>query len=171
MTITITITDDHIARAVRQHSSRAPGSTAAVTAAEVAAAFGPGWRAVRSVVRRAAVATPADAAKLHAAWDTTQLKTSDGCRAAQEEARDAVFAAWLASGRARISCGAWTALSRADMASRGGEPASRNPAATMLAARYAAMATMVADLVGQHGLTREHIELARRPWCAAFGEI
>jgi hypothetical protein len=41
----------------------------------------------------------------------------------------------------------------------------------MLAARYAAMATMVADLVGQHGLTREHIELARRPWCAAFGEI
>ena len=142
--MTITITDDHIARAVRQHSSRfAPGSTAAVTAAEVAAAFGPGWRAVRSIVRRAAVATPADAAKLHAAWDTTQLKTSDGCRAAQEEARDAVFAAWLASGRARISYGAWSALSRADMASRGGEPAARNPAATILAARYAAMAMMV----------------------------
>ena len=63
------------------------------------------------------------------------------------------------------------ALSRADIAIRGDEPAARRPAATMLAARYAAMATMVADLVGQHHLTVDHIEMVRWPWVAAFGEI
>ena len=173
MTITtVSPGDEFISAAVRQSSSRhscrhAPGSAAAVTDSEISEAFGPGWRAVRSVVRRAAVATPADAARLREAWE----ETSDGCRVAQAEARDAVFAAWLASRRARINCGAWGALSRADVAIRGDQPAARRLAATMLAARYAAMATMVADLVGQHHLTVDHIEMVRWPWVAAFGEI
>jgi hypothetical protein len=169
MTITtVSPGDEFISAAIRQNSSRhAPGSAATVTDSEISEAFGPGWRAVCSVVRRAAVATPADAARLREAWE----ETSDGCRAAQAEARDAVFAAWLASRRARISWGAWGALSRADMTIRGDEPAARSRAATMLAARYAAMATMVADLVGHHGLTEEHVEMARAPWVCAFGEI
>jgi hypothetical protein len=79
-----------------------------------------------------------------------------------------VDAAHRASRRATIGVGAWTALMRADGVARGID-AEVVGAATLLAASCAEGATMVADLVGQHGLTADHVDLARAPWVAAFG--
>jgi hypothetical protein len=59
---------------------------------------------------------------------------------------------------------------RADAASRGID-ADQVGTAVVLAAACAARATMVADLVGRHGLTAADVDLARQPWCAAFGDI
>jgi hypothetical protein len=85
-------------------------------------------------------------------------------------AADAVHHARRASRRACIGVGAWTALMRADAVSRRID-VDRVGAAVLLAAACAARATMVEDLVGQHGLPAAHVELARRPWCGAFGDI
>jgi hypothetical protein len=57
-----------------------PGSVA-VTDAELAVALGPQWRAVRQLVRRAAVATPEEASRLREAWDSA-LDGGDGLAAA-----------------------------------------------------------------------------------------
>ena len=131
----------------------------AVTDAEFAAALGSGWRAVRQLVRRAAVATPEEASRLRTEWDSA-MDDGDDLNAAA----DAVHDAWRLSRRACIGVGAWDAISR-------GIDADQVGTAALIAASCAARATMVEDLVGQHGLTAAHVELARRPWCAVFGDI
>jgi hypothetical protein len=152
--------DEHIAAAALQYRGVSLGDagSVAVTDAELAAALGLQWRSVRGMVRRAAVATPEEAARLRGEWDS-MLDNSDGLAAAA----DAVHHAHRASRRACIGVGAWDALMRAD--------ADQVGTAALIAASCAARATMVEDLVGQHGLTAAHVELARRPWCAAFGDI
>jgi hypothetical protein len=159
--------DEHINDAVLQHRGVRLGDPGAVTvtAAEAAAALGPHWRTIRGMARRAAVATPAEAARLRTAWDSA---LDDG--GALAAAADAVHDAHRESRRATIGVGAWTALRLADAASRG-VPPERVGTATILAAACAARATMVEDLVGQHGLTREHVEMVRQPWVAAFGAV
>jgi hypothetical protein len=152
--------DEHVVDAVLQFRGillADPGAVA-VPVAELAVALGPGWHSVRGMIRRAAVATPEEAARLRDAWDSAMDDGGDLTAAA-----DAVHAAHHASRRAAIGAGAWDELRRADVEGVG--------TAVVLAAGCAARATMVEDLVGQHGLTAAHVALARRPWCAAFGEI
>ncbi len=136
-----------------------------VSDADLEVTFGPQWRRVVALVRRAARLTPeelntaraaareaawdaARAAGWEAAWDTARAAARGaGWEAAWDAARAAAWAAWAA------------AAARADDAW----------AAARDAAGAAACAIAVSDLVGQHGLTQDHIDTLMQPWIAAVG--
>jgi hypothetical protein len=75
---------EHIADTVLQHQDRLLDDPLSVTVtdAEVAAAFGPQWRTIRGMVRRAASGTPAEAARLRTAWDSALDNGDDRAAAA-----------------------------------------------------------------------------------------
>ena len=105
---------------------------AETTAADMADVFGPQWEAIRDLVRRVAALTPADLDKLDAAWE-----------AAWEAARDAAQdAAWEAARyAARVT---WANASR------------------WYATRYAALALVVRDLIGEQ-FTQTHYDTQTGP--------
>ena len=128
------------------------GLLVGVTDEDLAETFGPSWALVVAVIRRAAVLTEGEARSLAAARD-----------AAWAAARDA--AAWAATRdatRAAARDAAWAAAR--DAAARA---ATRD--AAWAATRDAARAASVADLVGQHGLTQEHINTLMAPWVQVLG--
>jgi hypothetical protein len=126
--------DEHITDAALQHRGVRLGDPGAVTVtdAEAADALGAQWQVVRGIVRRAAVAKAAEAARFREAWESA-LDDGDGLAAAA----DAVHHAHRASRRATIGAGAWDAIMRADAASRRID-AERVGTAAMLAAACAA---------------------------------
>ncbi len=116
------------------------GLLVGVTDEDLAETFGPSWALVVAVIRRAAVLTEDEARSLAAA----QAAARDAA------ARDAAWAAALAAAR--------------DAAA---QAAARD--AAWDAAWDAALAASVADLVGQHGLTQEHIDKLMAPWVQVLG--
>lgn len=111
---------------------------AGVSDADLVLTFGPNWRQVIAVVRRAAVLTRDEAQQLDAARDAARQPARHPARGAAQRA--ACDAAWGAA-----------------------------PAAACNAARAAARAAVVADLVGQHGLTQHHIDILMKPWIEVLG--
>ena len=126
------------------------GLLVGVTDEDLTETFGPSWALVVNVIRRVAVLTEDEARSLDAALD-----------AARDAARDAAWdaaraAAWDAA-RAAARDAAWAAARDAAW------DAARD------AAWDAARAASVADLVGQHGLTQEHIDKLMAPWVQVLG--
>lgn len=118
--------------------------------AALAECFGPQWRQIVWLVRAAAALTPEEARRLDAARDAARAAARNAARAAASAAaRDAARgAAWdAARGAAAARDAAWDA------------------------ARAAASALVVADLVGQHSLTQEHVDLLLALWIEALGPI
>ncbi len=170
--------DQHLALAVlvlrrgggHIHNDR-PGNTAEgslnflrslgpITERDMAAIFGPNWRAVRTLVRQAASATakqliaaqppkPCDAAA-RAEWRANR----EAAWGAAREAEPRETHAWCAWRVARASLGtAWSA-------ELGGVEALSD----------ASLAVVVADLAGQHGLKQDDLDALRAPWADVFGD-
>ena len=169
-----------------------------VSDADLEETFGPAWRPVVAVIRRAALLTPTEAKELAAAraaawdpawdaaraaawdpaWDAARAAAWDPAwdaarDAARAAARDAAWdAAWAAARAA-----AWDAARAAarDAAWDAAWAAARAAAwaaaraAAWDAARAAAWAASVSDLVGQHGLTQGYIDTLMGPWLQVLG--
>ncbi len=118
-----------------------------ITDADLAATFGPQWRAVVAVVRRAATLTADEAKRLDAAWEAARDAAREAARgAARGAAWDAAWgAAWIA---------AWGAA---------GDAAGD-------AARDAAGAVVTWDLATDDGpYTTAHRDLLIGPWVEVCG--
>ena len=151
----------------------APGRTATevraaldrdVTEDDLAATFGPQWRAVVTLVRRAAALAPAEATALRAAW----VAAWDAAMvAAWDAARVAAWDAAMGAARDAARAAAW------DAARVAAWDAARVTAwdAAMGAARDAARALVVRDLIGQHGFTADHYRTLTRPWAQVIGPV
>jgi hypothetical protein len=126
-------------------------SQIAVTDDDLEQTFGPSWRLVVTVIRRAAALTEDEARRLADAGDAAWL-------AAGAAAGDA---AWLAAGAAARDA-AWVA---ARVAARDAAWAAAGDAA-----RDAAVASCASDLAGQHGLTQAHLDTLWGPWVQVLGE-
>ena len=127
-----------------------------ITDEELAETFGPQWREVVSLVRRAAVLTEDEASRLAAA----RVAQRDAARVAERAAERAAarLAAWYA---ARVAAGtaAWDAAWDAA------------GTAAWYAARAAALALCVRDLIGQHGFAQQHYDTLTRPWRTVIGPL
>ena len=138
-----------------------------VTDAELAGVFGPQWREVVSLVRRAAALTEAEVAEL----EYTDV-------AARHPARDAAWrASWNAArgaaGRAERA-GSWNAAWDAAWCAAWRATGNAAGDAVGLAAGRAAWALVVRDLVGQYGqygLTQEHYDVLTKPWASVIGKV
>ena len=125
-------------------------STIHITDTDLADTFGPNWRQVVAVIRRAAVLTSDEATRMGAAWvaagdDAWDAAGDDAWSAARAASMDAAWdAAWAAARAA-----AWDAAKAA--------------------AWDAARAAVVADLVGQHRLTQDHLDTLWGPWITVLG--
>ncbi len=113
-----------------------------VSDADLAETFGPSWRLVIAVIRRSALPTTGEAIRQAVAWAL-----------ARDAARDA---AWDAA-RGAAWDAAWDAVGGAAWDAAGG-------------AGDAACAASVADLVGKHGLTHQHIDTLMHPWITVLGD-
>ena len=124
--------------------------------------FGPQGEAVLRVVERAGRLTVDEADALSAAWSAARSAAESAARSAAESA--AWYAAWSAARSAARSAAESAAWSAARSAAE-----SAAWSAARSAAESAAWSAAVADLVGQHGLTQEHIDLLRKPWADVIG--
>lgn len=127
-----------------------------ITERDMAATFGPSWRAVRTLVRQAARATTkqadAVAQRPKAPWEHV-LKSA---RRANREA------AWTTANRAALHA-AWSAV-RAGFGSLAFEGVVRK------VVRNTSLAVTLADLAGQHGLKQDDLDALRAPWADVFGD-
>ena len=118
-----------------------------VTDADLEETFGPAWRMVIAVIRRSAILTAAEAKDLVAAWGAAWGAAWD---AARDAAWDAAWGAARDAARDAALDAAW--------------------GAAWDAARDAAWGAVVSDLVGQHGLTQEHVDTLMAPWVQVLGD-
>ena len=108
--------------------------------------FGPAWRMVIAVIRRSAILTPTEAEDLAAARGAAWAAAWGAARgAARDAARDAAWAAAWGAARDAARDAAWDA------------------------ARDAAWGASVSDLVGQRGLTQDHLDTLMGPWVRVLG--
>ena len=124
--------------------------------------FGPAWRMVIAVIRRSAILTPTEVTDLAAAWAAAWDAARDAARAAAYAAAYAAArgAAWGAARGAAWGAAyaaAWDAAQGAAWA------------AAWDAARGAAWGAVVSDLVGQRGLTQDHLDTLMGPWVRVLG--
>lgn len=117
-----------------------------VTDADLAETFGPQWREIVALVRRAATLTDAEARALDAARNAARVAARNAARNAARVAGESSGAAWDA---------AWDAA-------RNAAQAAAWDAAGALAAR---------DLIGQYGFTREHYDTLTGPWARVIGKV
>ena len=116
--------------------------------------FGPAWRMVIAVIRRSAILTPTEVTDLAAAWGAARDAARDAARAA---ARGAAWGAARGAAWGAAWAAAWDAAQGAAWA------------AAWDAARDAAWGAVVSDLVGQRGLTQDHLDTLMGPWVRVLG--
>jgi hypothetical protein len=128
------------------------------TEADMVDTFGPQWLAIRDLVRRAAVLTDDEAARLGVAWD-----------AAGDAACGAAWGAAWGAARGAV----WGAARGAALSATGGAARSAALSATGDAAGGAAggaaCALSVRDLIGQYGFTQAHYDKLTAPWTTVIG--
>lgn len=110
-------------------------------------AFGPQWRAIVTLIRQAATMTREQARALGSAWGTDNIRRWN-------TAADVVRKAAETTNRGNAEDAACDAASEA----------------AANASTDAAKALSVADLVGQHGLTQNHIDTLLAPWISVMGD-
>ena len=130
-----------------------------ITDAEIEAMFGPQWKVIIRLVRKAVTTTDDQAAALDAAWTTADVIAMD---AAWTIVRDAAYLEAREDAWANAGFVSWDATWLS-----GWTPDSN---AARDAVWNVAKALVVADLVGQYGLTQEHIEALMRPWVSVMGD-
>ena len=146
--------------------------------------FGPQGPHVAALIARAGALTAGEADRLRAAWGAAWGATRRAAGAAAGDAAgDATWAAAGAAARAtaraaaRIAAGdaTWAAAGAAARVGAGAAAwAAAGAAAWATAgavARDAAVAVVVRDLIGQHGLTQDHYDTLTRPWRTVIGPI
>ena len=117
---------------------------------DLADTFGPNWRLVIAVVRRAAILTTGEVRQLsitrrgmrYSAWSSAWSSARDAASDAERNAE--WYAAWNA---ARCST-----LHRSAVGA------------------FVGATCVVADLVGQHGFTQKHIDTLMKPWTDVLSE-
>jgi hypothetical protein len=134
-----------------------------VTDADLADTFGPQWKHIVALVRRAAALTSGEAEQLLAARDAVWVA-----------AMDARVAAWVAAEvAARDATRDAAGYAARDATWYAAGYAVRN--AVWCAAGYAswdaAWALAVRDLIGQHGFTQDHYDLLTGPWRSVIGPM
>ena len=140
--------------------------TAHITDADLEMTYGPQWRDVVALVRRAAVLTPDEVERLAAAGaaagDAAGAAAWDAAWAAAGAAAGAAAraAAWDAAGAAARAA-AWDAARAAAWDAAG--------AAAWYAAWDAARALVTRDLIGTHGYTQAHFDTLIGPWNSVVG--
>lgn len=127
-----------------------------VTDEDLAEAFGPQWREIVALVRRAETLTISEARAMSADWPTPRS--------------DVQSAAWCAAvgasgdaGRIFSRSASWDAARVTAIYSTG--------RVSETAASDAAGALSVRDLIGQCGFTQEHYDTLTRPWRNTIGPI
>ena len=133
---------------------------------EVAAGlrFGPQGPHVAALIARAGALTAGEADRLPAAWAVAWDAARVAARsAARDAARDATWAAARVAAGAAARDATWAAAGAAARVAAG--------AVAGAAARDAAVALVVRDLIGQHGLTQDHYDTLTRPWRTVIGPI
>ena len=113
-----------------------------ITPTELAEVFGPQWEQVCALVLRAAALTLDETKALRVAWDAAEAAAEAAAWDAAEAAAEAVAEA-----------AAWDAWDAWD------------------AARDAAWALVVRDVIGTHGFTQDHYDTLTRPWRTAIGPV
>ena len=114
--------------------------------------FGPQGQHVGALIARAGVITAGEAEMLVAAWVAARDAARDAARvAAWVAARDAARVAARDAARVAARDAAWVAA--------------------RVAASDAALALVVRDLIGQHGLTQAHYDTIILPWRTVIGLI
>ena len=126
--------------------------TAHITDDDLATTYGPQWRGIVALVRRAAVLAPDEVERLAAAWDAAWAGVSTA--AARGAAGDAARAADLDAARAAAGAAAWDAA----WGARG-------------AAWDAARALVTRDLIGTHGYAQDHYDALTRSWATVIGPV
>jgi hypothetical protein len=132
---------------------------------DLSATFGPSWALVISVIRRAATLSVEELERLDAAGDAGDAAWNAAWNAARGAAGAAAWnAAWNAAQDA-----AWDAARDAarDTARGAARDTARDTARG--AAQDAAGAASLTDLVGQHGLTQQHVDTLMAPWIHVLG--
>lgn len=131
-------------------------STPAITDDELCSVFGPQWRELVALIRRAAVITQEEAERIHATCPSART------------------ASWTASRIASMSASrieSWTASRIAlRIALRSALRIESRIAATY-AATNASAALVVRDVIGQHGFTQQHYDTLTRPWRTFVGKL
>ncbi len=137
-----------------------------VSDADLAETFGPSWRLVIAVIRRSALPTTGEAIRQAVAWALARDAARDAAwdaaggaawDAARGAARGAAWGAAWDAARGAAWDAAWDAAGGAAWDAAGG-------------AGDAACAASVADLVGKHGLTHQHIDTLMHPWITVLGD-
>ena len=131
-----------------------------ITERDMAATFGPNWRAVRTLVRQAASATAKQliAAQPPKPWGGV-------ARAAWRAAREAAWGAAREAGpRATHAWCAWR-VARASLGT-----AWSAELGVVEALSDASLAVTLADLAGQYGLEQDDLDALRAPWADVFGD-
>ncbi|MCC6232831.1 MAG: hypothetical protein IT580_09325, partial [Verrucomicrobiales bacterium] len=155
----------------------------------LAEVFGPQWREIVALVRRAAVLTPEEADGVpvrDAAWPTATEAARDAAWHAWHAATNAAWHAWHAAWDAAWHAGhaatnaAWHAWHAAWDAAWHAGHAATNAAwhawhaawhAACDAATEAARALAVRHLIGHGRFTQEHYDELTMPWRKAIGRI
>lgn len=143
-----------------------------VTDADLADTFGSQWEAIVALVRRAAVVTEDEAARLAAAWDAARAAAPAAVWAAARAAASA--AAWVAASAA-ASAADRAAASVADRVGASVAVWVAARAAVWAAARDAAWnatrALAARDLIGKNGFEQAHYDTLTRPWATVIGKV
>jgi hypothetical protein len=160
--------DQHLALEVLSHRGGGvdhndhPGNTAEgslkllrslgpITEADMAAVFGPNWRAVRTLVRQASIAT---VEQLVAVAQLPKAPWFSALKAAEEANRWSVWGA----ARAAVWSAVWAAAS------------TTVPRLFEGVVRNTLLAVTLADLAGQYGLEQDDLDALRAPWADIFGD-
>jgi hypothetical protein len=128
-----------------------------ITDADCLETFGPGWRSVIKIVRRAAILTPSE---------IQQLKLNYAAADAAYAAADAAYAA--AAADAAYAAAAADAAYAAAADAADAAYAAYAAAAARWSTGYAARAAATKHLIGTHGYTRKHYNALMVPWKAAI---
>lgn len=130
-----------------------------ITDDDLADTFGPQWREIVALVRTVSGATPEQIERLLAAG----IAARDAVRVDAWDAAE--VAAWHAARRVARNAEWHAANVTRDATIFAARFAEGN------AARDAASALVVRDLIGQYGFTQEHYDTLMEPWLEVFGEV
>ena len=123
--------------------------------------FGPNTPAIERVLAQIESATPEQVAALGDAWRSQHEAESAGSLGAALGAARAVL---IATARESTFAAAWGAAHGAARSGSLGD----YPTSSWFAARDALLALFVVHLVGELGLTREHVETLMGPYSSVF---
>jgi hypothetical protein len=127
---------------------------------EMAKTFGPQWKLIRNLVRRAAMLTAEESKQLAGALPVIDKDASGVYGTAIAQATQVIH---------RVPSDSYIVANAASSAANAAAAAATVDGSA--AAYFAARALAVRDLIGQHGFTQEHYDTLTNPWKKVFGKV